>query len=133
MNRSINVNMKMFKFFKTSIRFLYFTLFFLIIFSQNDEITLLVNQQLSRIRRIEFYREKSKKIELNKFCRFNLIKFTYFSTSSRLIIVLMIMIHSFQSSYSLKIKFVFEIVELMMKNIFDIVLIWKLMKQQKIK
>jgi hypothetical protein len=61
-----------------------------------------------------------------------LIKFTYFSTSSRLIIVLMIMIHSFQSSSFLKIKFVFDIVELMMKDIFDTVLIRRLMKQQRI-
>jgi hypothetical protein len=49
--------------------FFIFTHFLLIIFSQNDEITLLVDRQLSRICRIEFYREKDRKIELNKFCR----------------------------------------------------------------
>ncbi len=43
-----------------------------IIFSHNREITLLVNRQISRIRRIEFYREKDRKIELNKFCRLDL-------------------------------------------------------------
>jgi hypothetical protein len=63
-----------------------------------------------------------------------LIRFTYRSTSSRLIIVLMIMIHSFQSLNFLKITFVFcDAVELMKKNIFEIVLIRRLMRQQKIK
>ncbi len=52
--------------------FFIFTHFFFIIFSQNREITLLVDWQISRIRRIEFYREKDKKIEFNKFCRFDL-------------------------------------------------------------
>ncbi len=44
----------------------------LIIFSHNREITLLVDRQISEIRRIEFYREKDKKIEFNRFCRLDL-------------------------------------------------------------
>jgi hypothetical protein len=39
-----------------------------IIFSQNCEITLLVDRQISRIDRIDFNREKDKKIEFNWFC-----------------------------------------------------------------
>jgi hypothetical protein len=42
------------------------------------------------------------------------------------------MIHSSQSSNFLRIRLIFEIVELMMKNIFDIVLIRRLMRQQRI-
>ncbi len=42
------------------------------------------------------------------------------------------MIHSFQSSNFLRIRLIFEIVELMMRDIFDIVLIRRLMKQQRI-
>jgi hypothetical protein len=61
-----------------------------------------------------------------------LIKFTYLSTSSRFVIVLTIMTLSFQSSSFLKIKLIFEIVELMIKDIFDIVLIRRLMRQQRI-
>ncbi len=49
--------------------FFIFTHLLFIIFSHNREITLLVDRQISRIRRIEFYREKDKKIELNKFRR----------------------------------------------------------------
>jgi hypothetical protein len=49
--------------------FFIFTHSLFIIFSQDDEITLLVDRQLNRIRRMKFYREKDKKIELNKFCR----------------------------------------------------------------
>jgi hypothetical protein len=41
------------------------------------------------------------------------------------------MIHSSSSSNSLKIRLIFEIVELMMRNIFDIVLIRRFMKQQR--
>jgi hypothetical protein len=52
--------------------FFIFTHSLFIVFSQNREITLLVDRQISRIRRIEFYREKDKKIEFNKFCRFDL-------------------------------------------------------------
>jgi hypothetical protein len=63
-----------------------------------------------------------------------LIKFIYRSTSSRLIIVLMIMIHSSQSSSFLRITFVFcDAAELMKKDIFEIVLIRRLMRQQRIK
>jgi hypothetical protein len=40
----------------------------LIIFSQNDEITLLVDRQSSWIDRVDFNREKDKKIEFNWFC-----------------------------------------------------------------
>jgi hypothetical protein len=104
----------------------------LIIFSHNREITLLVDRQINRIRRIEFYREKDKKIEFNKSANSILIKFTYLSTSSRFVIVLTIMTHSSQSSSFLKIRLIFEIVELMMKDIFDIVLIRRLMRQQRI-
>jgi hypothetical protein len=43
----------------------------------------------------------------------------------------MIMIYSFQLSSFLRITFVLNAVELMMKNIFDIVLIRKLIKQQR--
>jgi hypothetical protein len=42
------------------------------------------------------------------------------------------MTHSSQSSSFLKIRLIFEIVELMMRDIFDIVLIRRLMKQQRI-
>jgi hypothetical protein len=42
------------------------------------------------------------------------------------------MIHSSQSSNFLRIRLIFEIVKLMMKDIFDIVLIRILMKQQRI-
>jgi hypothetical protein len=42
------------------------------------------------------------------------------------------MTHSFQSSSFLRIRLIFEIVELMMKDIFYIVLIRRLMKQQRI-
>ncbi len=60
-----------------------------------------------------------------------LIRFIYRSSSSRLIIVLTIMIHSFQSSSFSKITFVLNAVEFVMKNIFDIVLIRRLISQQK--
>jgi hypothetical protein len=61
-----------------------------------------------------------------------LIRFTYRSTSSRLIIVLTIMIHSSQSSSFFRIMFVFcDAAELMIKDIFDIVLIRRLIKQQR--
>ncbi len=61
-----------------------------------------------------------------------LIRFTYRSTSSRLIIVLTIMIHSSQSSSFFRITFDFcDAAELMIKDIFDIVLIRRLMRQQK--
>ncbi len=61
-----------------------------------------------------------------------LIRFTYRSTSSRLIIVLTIIIHSSQSSNFFRITFDFcDAVELMIKDIFDIVLIRRLMKQQR--
>jgi hypothetical protein len=61
-----------------------------------------------------------------------LIKFTYCSTLSRLIIVLMIMIHSSQSSNFWRITFVFcDAAELMKKDIFDIVLIRKFIEQQR--
>ncbi len=59
------------------------------------------------------------------------IRFTYLSTSSRFVIVLTIMIHSSQSPNFLRIKLIFEIVELMIKDIFDIVLIRRLMRQQR--
>jgi hypothetical protein len=52
--------------------FLIFTHLILIIFSQNLEITLLVDRQISWIDRIDFNREKDKKIEFNWFDRFNL-------------------------------------------------------------
>jgi hypothetical protein len=44
-----------------------FTHLILIIFSQNREITLLVDRQISRIDRIDFDREKDRKIEFNWF------------------------------------------------------------------
>ncbi len=49
--------------------FFIFTHFLLIVFSHNREITLLVDRQISEIRRIEFYREKDRKIEFNRFCK----------------------------------------------------------------
>jgi hypothetical protein len=52
--------------------FFIFTHSLLIIFSHNREITLLVDRQISRTDRIEFYREKDRKIEFYKFCRFDL-------------------------------------------------------------
>jgi hypothetical protein len=52
--------------------FFIFTHSLLVIFSHNREITLLVDRQINRIRRIEFYREKNRKIELNKFCKLDL-------------------------------------------------------------
>jgi hypothetical protein len=52
--------------------FFIFTHSLFIIFSHNREITLLVDRQISEICRIEFYREKDRKIEFNKFCRFDL-------------------------------------------------------------
>ncbi len=51
--------------------FFIFTHSLFIIFSHNREITLLVDRQISRIRRIEFYCEKDRKIEFNRFCRFD--------------------------------------------------------------
>ncbi len=52
--------------------FFIFTHLLFIIFSHNREITLLVDRQISEIRRIEFYREKDRKIEFNKFCKLDL-------------------------------------------------------------
>ncbi len=49
--------------------FFIFTHSLFIVFSHNREITLLVDWQISEIRRIEFYREKDRKIEFNKFCK----------------------------------------------------------------
>jgi hypothetical protein len=43
----------------------------LIIFSQDDKITSLVDWQISRIDRVDFNREKDKEIEFNWFCWFN--------------------------------------------------------------
>jgi hypothetical protein len=60
----------MFRFFRTSIFF--FSHLILIIFSQNREITLLVDRQISWIDRVDFDSEKDKKIEFNKFCRLDL-------------------------------------------------------------
>jgi hypothetical protein len=48
-----------------------FTHLILIILSQNDEITLLVDRQINWIDRVDFNREKEKKIEFNWFCWFD--------------------------------------------------------------
>jgi hypothetical protein len=114
-------------------RFLFiFTHLIFIIFLQNREITFLVDRQINWIDRIDFNREKDKKSNSIDSIDSILIKFTYRSTWSRLIIVLTIMIYSSQSSSFFRITFVFcDAAELMIKDIFDIVLIRRWMRQQR--
>ncbi len=112
--------------------FFIFTHSLFIVFSQNREITLLFDRQFDWIDRIEFIVKKIEKSNSMNSADSIFVKFTNLSTSSRLIIALMIMTHSSQSSSFLRITLIFEIAELMMKDIFDLVLIRRLMKQQRI-
>ncbi len=132
MNRSTDVSMKMFRFFKASIFFLYLRIWFLwssrkIARSRCSSI----DKSVELIASILIVKKIEKSSSIDSIDSI-LIRFTYRSTSSRWIIVLTIMIHLSQSSNFFRITFVFcDAVELMIKDIFDIVLIRRLIEQQR--